>query len=71
MEDYLDEDNDAMKMIKSSEFTSTFDQFMENIKKKITNVEIEKNELLDEGRRGLSTVIANAWRIIWMKMTMP
>ena len=47
MEDYLDEDNDAMKMIKSSEFTSTFDQFMENIKKKITNVEIEKNELLD------------------------
>ena len=47
MEDYLDEDDDAMKMIKSGEFTSTFDQFMENIEKEITNVEIEENELLD------------------------
>ena len=34
-------------MIKSGEFTSTFDQFMENIEKEITNVEIEENELLD------------------------
>ena len=47
MEDYLDEDGDAMKMIKSGEFTSTFDQFMENIEKEITNVEIEENKLLD------------------------
>ena len=47
MEDYLDEDDDAMKMIKSGEFTSTFDQFMENIEKEMTNVEIEENELLD------------------------
>ena len=46
MEDYLDED-DAMKMIKSDEFTSTFNQFMENIEKEITNVEIDENELLD------------------------
>ena len=47
MEDYLAEDDDAMKMIKSGEFTSTFDQFMENIEKEITNVNIEENELLD------------------------
>ena len=47
MDDYLDEDDDAMKMIKSGEFTSTFDQFMENIEKEITNVEIEENEHLD------------------------
>ena len=47
MEDYLDEDDDAMKMIKSGEFTSTFDQFMENIEKEITKVEIDENELLD------------------------
>ena len=46
MKDYLDEDDDAMKMIKSGEFTSTFDQFMENIEKEITNVEIEENQLL-------------------------
>ena len=46
MEDYLDEDDDAM-MIKSGEFTSTFDQFMENVEKEITNIEIEENELLD------------------------
>ena len=49
MEDYLDEDNDAMKMIKSGEFSSTFDQFMANIEKEITNVDIEENELLDVG----------------------
>ena len=47
MDDYLDEDDDTMKMIKSGEFTSTFDQFMENIEKEITNVEIEENELLN------------------------
>ena len=47
MEDYLDEDDEAIKMIKSGEFTSTFDQFMENIEKEIKNVEIEENELLD------------------------
>ena len=47
MEDYLDEDDDAMKMIKSGEFTSTFDQFMENIEKEITNIEIEENDFLD------------------------
>ena len=47
MEDYSDEDGDAMKMIKSGEFTSTFDQFMENIENEITNVEIEENEFLE------------------------
>ena len=47
MEDYLDEDDDAVKMIKSDEFSSTFDQFMETIGKEITNLEIDENELLD------------------------
>ena len=43
MEDYLDEDDEAIKMIQSGEFTSTFDQFMENIENEIKNVEIEEN----------------------------
>ena len=46
MGDYLDEDDEAIKMIKSGEFASTFDQFMEIIEKEIKNVKIEENELL-------------------------
>ena len=46
MKDYLDEDGEAIKMIMSGEFTSTFDQFMENIEKEIMNAKIEENEIL-------------------------
>ena len=38
MEDYLDED-DAIKMITTVEFSSTFDQFMETLENEITNME--------------------------------
>ena len=47
MEDYLDEEVDAIKMIMSDEFSSTFDQFMETLEKEITNIEIDENQLLD------------------------
>ena len=59
MEDYLDEDDEAIKMIKSGEFTLTFDQFMENLENEIKNVEIEENELLDV--RIITLVISSLW----------